>query len=726
MTEETDERKSVDLEAHVRKIRDGWYSHFRADLMKPALPMPDDTYVETVLDDAVIVRVAGELYRVPYAEGEDAIAFSPREQWQKAKLEYVADTAKSLGDDELITFGAELKALGDGRVSGYLVRFGTPEQADPRGDYFDAETDFDIEPGAKTPVWFNHRLPLRLPTKARVVVREKIGEGTLAADDIGVLIDAIIYNRELYEQVIVPNVKRLGWSSGSAPHLVDREPVDGAQHITRWPLGLDASITPIPADVRNGVVALKSLEGLALPEAGPEAGQPAAPAAEHPESPSIQPSIKSETEEEQTMGEELTLEAIKGAFGELLKPVVNDVAALKAQVEKEPPVPAGGMQTDPPGGGGEVDVTKAVNILRLGETDDYTEVVMKDLFGGDWRQAFFEQNRDFVKYLRTGEGDRNPRQVWGPKAIKQLLVDGLSVAEIKATMVEGTDILGGYAVPPEASSDIIGRLPGLTAVRGGGAMIVNTVSKSIEWLQITGGNGTYPSGMRGVWGAETTSPSATNFTVGLLNIPVKVYTYKVPMSVSLIEDASNIVEIFQRMVTQTLALDEDVAFLVGDGNQDPHGILPDQANARSLTEVITGDADDLTWAGLRKLRRGIDSQYRAMGQCTFIGNSQSGEDIEQMVDGLDNYRVEILEQGTRFLGGQWRESEALPDPGSAAYPVVFGNLSGYAIVQRLGLAVQRYNDSNTGVNKVEFHVRRRIGGDLVEPWKFAVQKCATS
>jgi hypothetical protein len=43
-------------------------------------------------------------------------------------------------------------------------------------------------------------------------------------------------------------------------------------------------------------------------------------------------------------------------------------------------------------------------------------------------------------------------------------------------------------------------------------------------------------------------------------------------------------------------------------------------------------------------------------------------------------------------------------------------------VERLGLSVVRFQDSNTGINKVEYHIRRRIGGKVVEPWKFAVQK----
>ncbi len=77
-------------------------------------------------------------------------------------------------------------------------------------------------------------------------------------------------------------------------------------------------------------------------------------------------------------------------------------------------------------------------------------------------------------------------------------------------------------------------------------------------------------------------------------------------------------------------------------------------------------------------------------------------------------------------GATWRESEALPDVGAGNYALVFGDFSGYYIVERLGMSIQRFQDSNTGANIVEFHIRRRVGGRVVEPWKFGVQKVAAS
>ena len=372
---------------------------------------------------------------------------------------------------------------------------------------------------------------------------------------------------------------------------------------------------------------------------------------------------------------------------------------------------------------------KAVYQMRYKDVDEPTSRVMREIYDGDYRMKMYEQDVAFQRYLKAGETALTSaqrgllrQQMWHPDHVRQMLKDGLGVGQIKATMVEGTDVYGGYAVPAERAQEILTRLPGLTAVRAGGARVIQTSSSMIEWLKVTGGGDRYRSAMRGSWGSEASSPGADDFTVGLEQIPVHVYTYKVPFSQSLVEDANNLVEIFTDMVATTLALDEDEAFLVGDGAGKPTGILPDSANGHSLTSPDTGDASAITMDGLKALKRGVAAQYRAPGRASVIGNSSTGLAIEQLKDGDGRYFYESLEVGNTVMGATWRESEAMPDVAGSAFPLIYGDLSGYAIVERLGLSVVRFQDSNTGINKVEYHIRRRIGGDVIEPWKLAVQE----
>ena len=369
-------------------------------------------------------------------------------------------------------------------------------------------------------------------------------------------------------------------------------------------------------------------------------------------------------------------------------------------------------------------VAKAVTIIRSGSLDDPTSIVMREVYNGqDYRELNHRQMKAFNGYLRYGKHDPVlEQQVWGADDVKGMLEQGMSVAEVKATMVEGTDILGGYAVPVDVSSSVIRRLRGLTAVRAAGATVIMTEGKSIEWLKVTGGNSQYAGAVRGAWGSETQSPSETNMTLGSLNIPVNVYTYKMPISVSLLEDATNLTDLFAQEVAEALALDEDIAFLTGDGANKPHGLLPGGLNARGLNSVLTGASGALAINGLKALRRGVASQYRGKN-ASLVGSSATGLAIEQLVDGNTRHYVEELVAGeyNKTISATWRENEVMPAISAGTVPMIYGDFSGYAIVERLGLSIQRYNDSNTGINVVQFQVRRRLGGDVIAPWKFAVQ-----
>lgn len=161
----------------------------------------------------------------------------------------------------LLTFGGEIKVLDDGHFGGYLVRFSSADDPDLVGDYFTKDTDFGFTGTIKSPVYFNHRLPLKTKDGKQLAVKSKIGESTLSITDDGVLIDAILFNREKYEKAIVAAGKanKLGWSSGTAKHLVDRE-TNG--YIKTWPLGLDASATPTPCEPQNIAIESKALEAV--------------------------------------------------------------------------------------------------------------------------------------------------------------------------------------------------------------------------------------------------------------------------------------------------------------------------------------------------------------------------------------------------------------------------------------------------------------------------------
>jgi hypothetical protein len=161
-------------------------------------------------------------------------------------------------DETLIVYGGAVKALGGGRIGGYLVRFSTDEDPDLEGEFFTKETDFgESETGV---VYYQHGLD-------EVLKRRKIGRATHKMDEFGVWAEAQLDLRDKYERFIYSMAEKgkMGWSSGTAGHLVEREQRGKAIWLKSWPLGLDDTLTPIPAEPRNTAVPLKSW----IPETAP-------------------------------------------------------------------------------------------------------------------------------------------------------------------------------------------------------------------------------------------------------------------------------------------------------------------------------------------------------------------------------------------------------------------------------------------------------------------------
>lgn len=241
--------------------------------------------------------------------------------------------------------GGEVKALGEGRVGGYLVRFSTDDDPDLSGEYFAPDTDFGE---AKTvSVYYHHGLDATLG-------KRKIGRAEIGADDVGVWIRAQLEMRDSYEQSIYALAEqgKLGWSSGTAAHVADREPTGKAVKIIAWPI-VEASLTPTPCEPRNGAVPLKSL----LPEEQelPEAGEPAA----------IQPPETKTIESEPTpLKEEIEMEITQEQLNEMV------AQAVKAALPPIEPAPA--------------PATKAAPAVHMTPTaDNETAVFMRYMKTGD-------------------------------------------------------------------------------------------------------------------------------------------------------------------------------------------------------------------------------------------------------------------------------------------------------------------------------------------------------
>lgn len=206
--------------------------------------------------DEVLRELATRLPGLSFADLEQArdAGVAARGHDVTSPLVAPGDTIKDLSDDGL--FG------------GFLVVHGSK---DLEGEIFTPDTDYWLPEGeGKTFALYGHGQDPELG-------KRRIGEGTLVVKDAGVWMEAQLERRNEYEEKIQELARRgkLGLSSGTAAHLVEKEAVEGKSEtrITQWPLGLDASLTPEPAEPRTKIRPLKNVTVPPVKDLSAEGGE---------------------------------------------------------------------------------------------------------------------------------------------------------------------------------------------------------------------------------------------------------------------------------------------------------------------------------------------------------------------------------------------------------------------------------------------------------------------
>lgn len=173
-------------------------------------------------------------------------------------------------DQTLIYSGEAVKALGAGRVGGYLIRFGSPDDHDVQGDFFTRETYLGRAIKGGVDVIFDHGMFKRHPL-AHKLGNKVIGEGSISEREDGWYVEAALDTSDPAVKSAYEAAERgeLGWSSGSTDRMVRKTAIKaGINRVDAWPL-IEASLTPKPVDPRNRAFAIKSLnEDMDRPVAG--------------------------------------------------------------------------------------------------------------------------------------------------------------------------------------------------------------------------------------------------------------------------------------------------------------------------------------------------------------------------------------------------------------------------------------------------------------------------
>jgi HK97 family phage major capsid protein len=333
----------------------------------------------------------------------------------------------------------------------------------------------------------------------------------------------------------------------------------------------------------------------------------------------------------------------------------------------------------------------------------------------------------FMAYLRGGE-----RSGEYHAAVEKL--SGLGPSEKHALLgTQGT--LGGFLVPEDFRAEVVRNMAGYAVVRGAGARVVPTNSSTLVFPSIAGGTDPYSSGVSGSWraegsqGTDGTAPAQQNQpTFGQERVPVHVWQ---PAAIVvtrelMLDSAVNLDSMIAQLIAETKALDEDAAFIKGDGVGRPRGILDYSATAGSagtaltIANVKSGSNGGVQYNQLIDMMQTLPAQYRQ--RAVWITNSATFGKILQL---KDSSQAPLLYSGSipdSLFGHRVFFSEHVPAPSTGTNSIIFGDLNYYCVAERTDLRVQRLEERFAP--NVAFLPTARLGGAVLRCPAFVIQNLA--
>lgn len=276
------------------------------------------------------------------------------------------------------------------------------------------------------------------------------------------------------------------------------------------------------------------------------------------------------------------------------------------------------------------------------------------------------------------------------------------------------DATAGYLAPEQFGSELIKLLKEFNPIRQY-ARVVTIGAKEIKYPRRIGSPAAF-------WVGETEDRTHSEPAYAQISItPHELATFT-DVSNQLLEDnAYNLEGELATEFAEAFAATEATAFLKGTGNANnqPVGLLTNG----TIPVVTTGAASGFPASAPADVLIGmfhhLPTAHAQRG--VWMMNRNTLAEIRKWKDGNGNYLVvNPVSDGmpTTLLGRPIVECLDMNDIGANTTPIVFGDLQGYRIIDRIQLSVLRDPYTLATKGQVRFLARKRVGGDVTHPDRF--------
>ena len=284
--------------------------------------------------------------------------------------------------------------------------------------------------------------------------------------------------------------------------------------------------------------------------------------------------------------------------------------------------------------------------------------------------------------------------------------DGVSY-EVRNALSEGVDSEGGYLVPDEFENTLVSGMEEEGSIRS--LANVFTTSNGVHNIPVVRTKGSAN------WIDEGGSYGDSDDVFGQEQIDAHKVGTIIKVSEELLNDSAfDLEKYFQEEFARRLGAKEEEAFIVGDGNKKPTGIL----NKTGGAEVGVTAASDkaITADEIIDLFYSVKAPYRK--NAVWVLNDSTVRAIRKLKDANGQYLWQAdLHEGDHetLLGKKILTSPYMPEIGAGQKVVMFGDLSFYWIGDRQGITFKRLNERYADMGQVGFLASHRVDGKLVLP-----------
>lgn len=268
----------------------------------------------------------------------------------------------------------------------------------------------------------------------------------------------------------------------------------------------------------------------------------------------------------------------------------------------------------------------------------------------------------------------------------------------------GEDADGGYLVPDEFERQIIDALNEQNIMRGL-CRVIRTESGERK-IPVVASHGTAQ------WTGENEDYHESDDTFSQVTLGANKLTRLIKCSEELMKDSAFSVEAYLAAeFARSFGAAEEEAFLVGDGTNQPTGVLETAqtgATTASATAVIADEVIDLYYS--------LRAPYRK--RATFLVNDAAVKAIRKLKDGNGQYLWQpALTANTpdMILGRPVRTSAYMPAIAAGNKFMAFGDFSYYWIADRATRTFRRLNELYATKGQVGFIGSQRVDGKLILP-----------